>query len=408
VRQGYDAPLEFTVLRDAIPLHSVPYSFMAAPDVGYVRLQDFNETSACRTGEPPECRNEMEQALYALRAQGATSFILDLRDNPGGLLDQAIAVSNLFLKKGQLVVFTKGRSRRDEASFITERESPFVDVPLVVLVSRHSASVSEIVVGALQDHDRAVLVGEITFGKGLVQTVIPLRQVRGYALSLTTARYYTPSGRSIQRDYGSTALEDYYAGPRERPTCEQTGGEPKLTDAGRRVYGGDGIAPDYCVEPETPSKFVATLIGRQAFVNFSRRYVAADNAGTTEVAGAGSRPDVLSAKVRLIGPDFKADDEALADFKAFLAESKIAFTDEEITANRVIIGQLIEDEVLRGVFGEGAARRRSVAWDVQLRKALAVVPRAEQLLRDPQRFIAAREGEKRVASSATAPAPAAH
>ncbi len=398
-RQGYDAPLEFKVLRAEIPLHSVPYAFLAAPQVGYVRLQDFNETSACRSGEPADCRNEMERALYALREQGATSFVLDLRDNPGGLLDQAIAVSNLFLRKGQLVVYTKGRSRRDEASFVTDRDSPFADVPLVVLVSRHSASASEIVAGALQDHDRAVLVGETTFGKGLVQTVVPLRQVRGYALSLTTARYYTPSGRSIQRDYGSTALEDYYAGPRERPSCAQSGGgDAKLTDAGRRVVGGDGIAPDYCVEPEKPPKFVSTLIGRQAFVNFSRGYAAADSAGPSEVAGAGSRPDQLSSKVRLIGPEFRADAQVLAEFKAFLEESKLPFTEADLTAHRDLIVRLIEDEVLRGVFGEGAARRRSVAWDTQLKKALEVMPRAEQLLREPGRFIAAREDERRLAS----------
>jgi carboxyl-terminal processing protease len=237
----------------------------------------------------------------------------------------------------------------------------------------------------------------------LVQTVLPLRQVRGYALSLTTARYYTPSGRSIQRDYGSTALEDYYAGPRERPSCAQSGaGDPKLTDAGRRVFGGDGIAPDYCVEPEKPPKFVSTLIGRQAFVNFSRQFGAADSAGQGEVAGAGSRPDVLSAKVRLIGPGFRADEQVFQEFKAFLTESKLPFTDAELAEHRDLIVRLIDDEVLRGVFGEGAARRRSVAWDVQLKKALEVMPRAEQLLREPRRYMAARESERAPAGSAAA------
>ena len=148
-------------------------------------------------------------------------MILDIRDNPGGLLDQAFAVSNLFLRKGQLVVFTRGRSKRDESNYITETESPWSDLPLVVLVSRHSASASEIVAGAIQDHDRGLIVGETTFGKGLVQTIMPLRNVRGYALALTTARYYTPSGRSIQRDYGSTALEDYYVPGRETAAAKR-------------------------------------------------------------------------------------------------------------------------------------------------------------------------------------------
>src|SRR5215471_1981555 len=266
VRQGYDEPLEFTVIRDAIPLHSVPYDFMVSKDVGYIRLTDFNETTACRPGEG-DCERELEKALRELKKEGAKAYILDIRDNPGGLLDQAFAVSNLFLKKGQLVVFTRGRSRRDESNYITEQDSPWSNVPLVVVTSRHSASASEIVAGALQDHDRALIVGETTFGKGLVQTIMPLRNVRGYALALTTARYYTPSGRSIQREYGNAALEDYYS-PKDRKPCDQGGGEAKLTDSGRKVFGGDGITPDYCVEPETPTKFVSYLIGRQAFLGF--------------------------------------------------------------------------------------------------------------------------------------------
>ena len=206
-------------------------------------------------------------------------MILDIRDNPGGLLDQAFAVSNLFLKKGQMVVFTRGRSKRDESSYVTEVEGRYAEVPLILLVSKHSASASEIVAGAIQDHDRGLIVGETTFGKGLVQTIMPLRNIRGYALALTTARYYTPSGRSIQRDYATTALEDYYAMPKERRTCHQAGADAKLTDGGRKVYGGDGITPDYCVEPTTPPKFVAYLQSRQAFIGFSRNYSASETAG---------------------------------------------------------------------------------------------------------------------------------
>src|SRR6266481_5270583 len=253
VRQGYDTPLEFTVIRDEIPLHSVPYFFMASKKTGYVRLVDFNETTACRPGDPADCEKELEKALRTLSQQGATSVILDIRDNPGGLLDQPFAVSNLFLKKGQMVVFTRGRTKRDETSYVTESESRFSSVPLIVLTSKHSASASEIVAGAIQDHDRGLIVGETTFGKGLVQTIMPLRNVRGYALALTTARYYTPSGRSIQRDYASTALEEYYA-PKDRKPCEQGTSDMKLTDVGRKVYGGDGITPDYCVDPEAPGK----------------------------------------------------------------------------------------------------------------------------------------------------------
>src|SRR5262245_6066357 len=338
VRPGYDAPLEFTVIRDEIPLHSVPYFFMATKSTGYIRLTDFNETTACRPGEAKGCEKELEKALRKLKESGATSILLDIRDNPGGLLDQAFAVSNLFLKKGQMVVFTRGRTRRDETNYITETESPYVETPLVVLVSRHSASASEIVAGAIQDHDRGLIVGETTFGKGLVQTIMPLRNVRGYAVALTTARYYTPSGRSIQRDYGSTALDEYYQ-PKDRKACDQGGGEAKLTDAGRKVYGGDGITPDYCVAPEQFGKLVSHLVGRGTFVGFSRFFEA--SAGQAQIAGAGTRSDVVSTKVKVIGKDFKVDEAVLADFKAYLQDQKVKFSEEDFAQNR--------DELARGL-----------------------------------------------------------
>jgi len=399
-RVGYDAPLEFTVIRDSIPLHSVPYYFMASKSVGYLRLTDFNETTACRPGEGEGCERELERALKSLQKSGASAIVLDIRDNPGGLLDQSFAVSNLFLKKGQLVVFTRGRTKRDESNYITEAESPFVNVPLVVLTSRHSASASEIVAGALQDHDRALIVGETTFGKGLVQTIMPLRNVRGYALALTTARYYTPSGRSIQRDYSALAIEEYYA-PKDRKPCEQGTIDMKLTDAGRKVYGGDGITPDYCVDPETPTKFVAHLVGRQAFVNFARSYEASEIQGVAQIAGTGSRSQAKSAKVRVVGREFRVDEKVMADFTAFLDEQKVKYTAEDLAANHDAITRQIEEEVVRQVFGEGEARKRSLAWDPQVRKALELIPKADLLLRDPQKYVTQRESERRLASTST-------
>jgi carboxyl-terminal processing protease len=397
-RQGYDAPLEFTVIRDEIPLHSVPYLFMATKTTGYIRLTDFNETTACRPSDPRDCERELEKALRKLKESGATSFILDIRDNPGGLLDQAFAVSNLFLKKGQLVVYTRGRFKRDESNYITEQESPYVAAPLVVLVSRHSASASEIVAGAIQDHDRGLIVGETTFGKGLVQTILPLHNVRGYALALTTGRYYTPSGRSIQRDYGSTALEDYVS-PLDRTACEQGSGEPKLTDVGRKVYGGDGITPDYCAEAAKPSKLVAHLIARQAFLGFSRGFASAETTTGGAVSGSGQRPEMGSGKVHLIRRDFQADASVLAEFRAFLETRKIRYDAAELEAEREAVLRQITDQVLWQAFGEEEARKRSVGWDPQLRRALELVPRAEMLLRDPQRYVAERASEQKVAAA---------
>jgi len=391
VREGYERPLEFTVIRDEIPLHSVPYYFMADDRTGYVRLVDFNETTACRPADPPGCSNELETALDELTGRGAESLILDIRDNPGGLLDQAFAVSNLFLRKGQLVVFTRGRTRRDESNYVTESDSRFGEIPLVVLVSKHSASASEIVAGAIQDHDRGLIVGESTFGKGLVQTIMPLRNVRGYALALTTARYYTPSGRSIQRDYGSTAYEDYVSA-RGRAGCGDHFGEPKLTDAGRKVYGGDGIAPDACVEPDPPSRFVSSLLSRQVFLSFSHGYASEETAGEAEIDGTGTRPDAAQENVTLVGRDFEVDDEVWAAFRRFLEEQKVPFEPERLEAHREEASEQILEEVLRQVFGEGEARRRTLLWDPQLQRALELMPRARALLEDPDAYIAATEG----------------
>jgi carboxyl-terminal processing protease len=394
IREGYDRPLEFTVIRDEIALHSVPYYFMVSPTVGYVRLTDFIETTSCQPQEPIDCHRELETALSSLRSSGANSVILDIRDNPGGLLNQAFSVSNLFLKKGQLVVSTRGRYPRDASTYVTERESPYVGLPLVVLVSKHSASASEIVAGAIQDHDRGIIVGETTFGKGLVQTVMPLQNVRGYALSLTTGRYYTPSGRSIQRDYGSTAYEDYVTS-RDRKPCEEKLGEAKLTDNGRKVYGGDGITPDYCVATETLSKTLARLSGHQAFLKFSRRYEASK--GGAQIAGTGSRSEIDSGKVRVIGKDFDVDEAVLKDFKAFVHEQKIQVTDAAIDAEKADVSHAILEEVMRQVFGDGEARHRTIPWDPQVQEALKEAPSAAVLLRDPARYIAEHKAE-RVAS----------
>jgi carboxyl-terminal processing protease len=393
LRQGYDEPLEFNVIRDEITLHAVPYSFMINPTTAYVRLVDFNEMTACRPADGPTCERELERAIRKLRSAGATALILDIRDNPGGLLDQASAVSSLFLQRGQLVVFTRGRSRTDALRYVTEGDSHFADMPLVLLVSQHSASASEIVAGAIQDHDRGLIVGERTFGKGLVQTIMPLRNGRGYALTLTTARYYTPSGRSIQRAYESDALEDYHA-PLSRPGCDSTLGEAKLTDSGRRVYGGDGITPDYCVEPQEVSKFVSYLDARRVFFDFSTQFEAAEINGKTSVGDAGTRSSLSTGKLKYISRDFEVDAKVLESFKDLLVARKLRFTEEDLTANRDELKRHILEETLRQVFGEGVARQRTLQTDAQVRKALEVLPQAETLMRDPRRYVANRAANR--------------
>jgi carboxyl-terminal processing protease len=167
------------------------------------------------------------------------------------------------------------------------------------------------------------------------------------------------------------------------------------------VYGGDGITPDYCVDPETPSKFVSHLVGRQAFVNFARSYEASEVLGVSQIAGTGSRSQVKSAKVRVVSRDFRVDERVMADFTAFLDEQKLKYTVEDLAANREAITRQIEEEVVRQVFGEGEARKRSLAWDPQVRKALELIPKADLLLRDPQKYVTQRESERRLASTST-------
>ncbi|MGH9915780.1 MAG: S41 family peptidase, partial [Pyrinomonadaceae bacterium] len=243
-RTGAIETIELT--RDAVAQPSIPDVYMVAPDVGYIAMTvGFNYTTA----------DELQAALEKLHAQGAQSIILDLRNNGGGFLDQAIRVADKFLERGQLILTQRGRIHTNDQEYRAQNGAPD-KTPLVVLINGFTASASEIVVGALQDHDRALLVGENSFGKGLVQTIIPLEY--GSGLTLTSAKYYTPSGRLIQRDY-SGGLYDYLTQGRRQtpdeanPTSVQprTSGTESHTDGGRVVYSGGGITPDVAVKART-------------------------------------------------------------------------------------------------------------------------------------------------------------
>src|SRR5262252_3285293 len=248
-REGYAELLVFTVTRDEIPRHSVDIAFLLKPGIGYVRLSGFNETTD----------REIAEALKQLSANSLDGLILDMRGNPGGLLNEAVAVGDMFLEKNQLIVSHHGRTS-SERRYYAVRGNQGMNTPLVILVNNNSASATEIVSGAVQDHDRGMIVGETTFGKGLVQTVTPLSENTG--LALTTARYYTPSGRLIQRDYKSISLYEYHYERKvpEHPT------EVKLTDSGRQVTGGGGITPDIVVDAPKLDKFQETLFRDAVFV----------------------------------------------------------------------------------------------------------------------------------------------
>jgi len=255
-RPGIDEPLVFEIERDAIRTPAVNQVFMLRPDVGYVHVANFTETTS----------RELDEAMDSLRERGAKRLMLDLRGNPGGLLEQAIGVASRFLEPGELVVYTEGRLSGSRQDYPAMRDVQRADWPIVVVIDNGSASASEIVAGALQDHDRAVLVGSTTFGKGLVQSVYPLSENTG--LALTTQKYYSPSGRTIQRPYESE--EEYFFEARSRdPDAQPDPDAPiVLSDTGRALRGGGGITPDVIQAAATAAPVMVHLSRLSAYSRF--------------------------------------------------------------------------------------------------------------------------------------------
>jgi carboxyl-terminal processing protease len=360
-REGYEDPLSFTVTRDEIPRHSVDIAFMLKPGVGYIRLSGFNETTD----------REIAEALKKLNASSLDGLILDMRGNPGGLLNEAVAVSDMFLDRNQLIVSHHGRASA-ERKYMTVRGNQGVTVPLVILVNGNSASATEIVSGAVQDHDRGIIVGETTFGKGLVQTVTPLSENTG--LALTTARYYTPSGRLIQRDYKSISLYEYHYERKvpEHPT------EVKLTDSGRQVTGGGGITPDVTVAAPKLTKFQETLIRADVFFPYE-----AGVGGFTRFY-LGTRPTVTK--------EFTADDTVMKDFREYLAKKNVHYTEPEMSENIDWIKRKIKQEVFMSVFGQQEGFKVELEADPQVQKAVDSIPQARALYENARKIVAQRMG----------------
>jgi carboxyl-terminal processing protease len=354
VRRGLEQPLTMSVTRAEIPQTTVRQSYMLNPTTGYIQLTEF----ARGTG------GEVADAIEKLRKAGMKQLVFDLRNNGGGLLDQAIEVSDQFLPEGSTIVQTKGRTRDSFQSYKSSGKYPSLDVPVVVLVNEGTASASEIVSGALQDHDRALIVGTPSWGKGLVQTVYNLSY--GAGLALTTAKYYTPSGRLIQRDY--TSYYDYYthadAGSPEitgKPVDEK---EIFHTDLGRKVYGGGGITPDVMVKDEELSPFEQFLLSRNAYLNFAVDY------GSRNKVTKNWQPD--QAKV-------------LDEFGKWLVKEKLA-TQDEVDKNltekdiRDYSMLQIRAELMNTVGGQEARHRVLSEGDVQLQEALKLFGRASEMM----------------------------
>jgi carboxyl-terminal processing protease len=367
LREGSDKPLDFTVVRDEIPRYSVDVHFVIRPGIGYIHVSGFQETT----------EKEVREALDELG--DIHGLILDLRQNPGGLLSEGVGVADQFLKKGQVIVSHHGRASAEKV-YKAAHGNGGKDYPLVVLVNRGTASAAEIVAGAIQDHDRGLVAGETTFGKGLVQTVYPLSENTG--LALTTAKYYTPSGRLIQRDYSSISLYDYYYNDRNND-ANNANHEVKMTDSGRTVYGGGGITPDVKIPPAKTSKFQDTLLEKYTFFNFAKHYV-------------------INHKV---DKQFEVDDGVMQDFRKFLDEQKTPFTEADLAENGDWIKSSIKAELFINEFGQQEGMKAHAENDPAVAKALELLPQAKQLADNARRIIAQRNNARLTAQQGDTPEP---
>jgi carboxyl-terminal processing protease len=362
-REGWEQPIEVTVVRDEIPRPGVEFSTMVKPGIGYVRVSTFNETTD----------EDLSDALKQLDVSKLDGLIIDLRNNGGGLLNQAVGMADMFLDKGELVVSHRGRASA-EHSYYAVRGNQGVEVPLVVLVNGQSASASEIVSGAIQDHDRGLIVGETSFGKGLVQTQFPISE--DTALLLTTARYYTPSGRLIQRDYKNVTLYDYHYNPKPPQAPEV-----KLTDTGRQVYGQGGITPDVVVAEPKPTEFEDLLERRGVF------YPGAQGVGDFVRFYLGQRPTVTR--------EFVTDEAVIAQLKKYLTQERIVFTDQQIQDNLPWLRWEIKREIFTTVLGLNEGYKVALENDPQLDKAVASIPQARALYANARKIVAERESGTR-------------
>lgn len=356
-REGVDAPLTVNVTRDEIPRKSVKDAFWLKPGIMYIDIESFNENTS----------TEVNDNFKRLGEQNVRGLVLDLRSNPGGLLNEGVAVAGRFLQKGQLVVSHRGRAN-PERTYTERRGSGPYNYPIVVVVNKFSASAAEIVAGALQDHDRAWVIGEDTFGKGLVQTVYPLSENSG--LALTTAKYYTPSGRLIQRDYSNISFFDYYY---RKETEQKNPKDVKMTDSGRAVFGGNGIAPDEKFTAAPLNKFQIELLRRAAFFGFT--------------------PVYFGGKEAKLPTGWSPDAKVIEEFKAYLKKSNATFTEEEFKDNLEWVRNTLQAEFYKTAFDIDEAAKYEVEIDPEVRRAVEALPKARELVEKARKMIVQRMAE---------------
>jgi carboxyl-terminal processing protease len=354
LREGSAEPLSFHVIRDEINRESVRDAFWVKPGIAYVEIEQFIENTG----------RDLKSALDKLGQNNIKGLVLDLRSNPGGLLNEGIAVADQFLDKNAVVVSHHGHAS-PEKIYYAQHGNQGRNYPIVVLVNHLSASAAEIVSGALQDHDRGWILGETTFGKGLVQTVFPLAENTG--LALTTYRYYTPSGRLIQRDYTNVSFFDYYY---RNNTEARNDKDVKMTDSGRTVYGGGGITPD---EKYTPPKFDALqtqLLRKYAFFNFTKYYFGTHSSKLPE----GWAPDAT----------------VIAEFHDWLMKQDIQFPESDFIADHDFIKRSLQSNMYTTAFSVDESRRFDLETDPMIEKAVDAMPKAKALLDNVRKVLVQR------------------
>ena len=364
-RAGIADPIKYRLTRAQIHMRSVPPGTLFDSGVGYISLNPVSETSA----------EELRQEIAAMKAKGMKSLIMDLRGNPGGLLDQGVKVADLFLDSRQEIVSTRGRARGSTKEFYDEARQAWPDLPIVVLVNDGTASAAEIIAGALQDHDRAVVVGAPTFGKGLVQTLFPLGE--GIALKLTTARWYTPSGRTIQRiakdeedqaaQAAMAAVADTVPGAPDKESSDSALKERPIfhTDAGRVVRGGGGIVPDLVIRPDTltvPEREFAKALG-----NALPQYRDA----LTSIALEAKKTHGVKSE------SFKVTPEMRQQVYERLRARDVNVNPSVFNGAGALIDEQLGYEVARYVFGRPAEFRRRATNDLQMQTAMGLLRKAQ-------------------------------
>jgi carboxyl-terminal processing protease len=367
LRAGVAEPIPVTFTRADVRIPAVPYAIMLDGKIGYIPLQQFNETAT----------DELEEAVKRLTSEGAKGLVFDLRGNGGGYLDQAGTVANLFLKKGMEISSVRGRAGFQEV--LTANDNPVApEIPLIVLTDGRTASASEIVAGALQDHDRAVIVGTTSFGKGLVQTVYPLEG--GYALKMTTAKWYTPSGRSIQKERKLLPDGSFVEVlPDSMETYSVSRSRPKFkSDAGRIVYGGGAVTPDVIVQPDTltteEQKLLNALAPKAQLVRSTLINYAVEQKGKVQPGFAVTKAQRDEFYNRLVAQGVKVDK---TQFEAGGSE----------------IDRLLGSSISRIAFGDSTAKRRDVKDDAQVRRSLEMMKQVQA-----QRDLFALAGPQNTAS----------